>query len=236
MASPLALVFAFVAILVLAIVTISAIIVEQRRRRLQYIDDYVWPPGLINRLKAEYPRFSRSDCQLIDQGLRQFFRAYLNGGRRDVAMPSQAVDELWHHFILYTQSYGDFCTRAFGRFLHHTPAVMLSPIGKQSNEGLRRVWWQACREEQIDPRAPASLPLLFAIDARLKVPGGYVYHPDCEALRRAGVLSGQCGGDFGSSSFDGGTAGFGGGSGCSDSSGDGGSGGGGGGCGGGGGD
>ncbi|MFX8668479.1 hypothetical protein ABTM51_19935, partial [Acinetobacter baumannii] len=62
------------------------------------------------------------------------------------------------------------------------------------------------------------LPLLFALDAKYKVAGGFIYHPRCEELRQGnGTSSGaaHCGGDFSSSSIDGSTAGFG------DSSGDG---------------
>lgn len=41
-------------------------------------------------------------------------------------MPSQVTDDLWHEFILCTRHYDAFCRRAFGGFLHHTPAVVLS--------------------------------------------------------------------------------------------------------------
>lgn len=36
-------------------------------------------------------------------------------------MPSHAVDEAWHGFILCTARYSAFCDRAYGRFLHHHP-------------------------------------------------------------------------------------------------------------------
>lgn len=36
-------------------------------------------------------------------------------------MPSRAVDEAWHGFILCTVRYAAFCTAAYGRFLHHHP-------------------------------------------------------------------------------------------------------------------
>ena len=135
-------------------------------------------------------------------------------------MPSQAADVLWHEFILYTREYQSFCARAFGGFLHHTPAVVLAPQHKQSNQGLRRVWWHACKIENIDPAHPTRLPLLFALDTKLGVPNGFVYAPDCSDLRRDGSAGTQCGGDFSDSSVDGGTDGLGDGGG--DSGGDGG--------------
>jgi hypothetical protein len=73
---------------------------------------------------------------------------------------------------------------------------------------LRRVWWHACKLEKLDPSRPLRLPLLFALDARFCIAGGYRYTADCAALREAGITDIYCGGDFGSTSFDGGTAGF----------------------------
>jgi hypothetical protein len=181
------------------------------RRRLRTINAYVWPPGLIDKLKRHHPTLTPSQIDSIGLGLKQFFRAYHRSRYRQVAMPSQAVDDLWHEFILYTKAYDDFCRKAFGRFLHHTPAAVLRPQQKKTNEGLRRVWWQACREERIDPRAPATLPLLFAVDTDFAIPNGYRYVPDCGSVLTisAGVSITQCGGDFSSSSFDGGTDGLG---------------------------
>lgn len=180
------------------------------------------PPGLYARLQKRRPELTVKDCQLVGRALRQFFLAYLKGGRQFVSMPSQAADDLWHELILYTRHYELFCRRAFGRFLHHTPAVVLGR-NRQDNAGLRRCWWFACREENIDPRKPTRLPLLFALDAKLGVADGFRYTPDCSALRRSDGASGTpyCGGDFGDASIDGTTDGFGDGGG-GDGSGDGG--------------
>src|SRR5689334_14112421 len=180
-------------------------------RREEFIRNYRWPAGLLERLEKHHAGFDRKDSALVSRGLRQFFLAYLRSGMRFVSMPSQIADDLWHEFILYTREYQNFCQQAFGGFLHHTPAVVLS-ADRKNNEGLRRVWWYCCREENIDPEYPTRLPLLFALDAKYNVAGGFVYHPRCEQLRQGGGTSAgaaHCGGDFASSSIDGSTAGFG---------------------------
>jgi len=233
---------AFVLTAVLAFVAFMLWRTNRAFRRAEFIRTYNWPPQLLDKLTVKYPHFTRKETSLVSKGLRQFFMAYLKGGLKPVSMPSEVVDELWHEFILYTRSYKEFCDGAFGSFLHHSPAVMLSPDLRASNKGLRRVWWQCCREENIDPRNPTRLPLLFALDTKLNIPNGYRYVADCSGVRRDTGSSGapNCGGDFGSTSVDGSTDGFGDspGSGAeAGSSGDGGGGdGGGGGCGGGGGD
>ena len=42
--------------------------------------------------------------------------------------------------------------------------------------GLEQVWWFTCKYENIDPVYPTRLPLLFALDEKLNVPGGATYH------------------------------------------------------------
>ena len=198
---------------VIGLATLSGILYRSllKVRREAFIRDYRWPAGLLERLEKHHANFDRKDSALVSRGLRQFFLAYLRSGTKFVSMPSQIADDLWHEFILYTRDYKSFCDKAFGGFLHHTPAVVLS-ADRRNNEGLRRVWWYCCREENIDPEYPTRLPLLFALDAKYNVKGGFIYHPRCEQLRQgAGSSAGaaHCGGDFSSSSVDGSTAGFG---------------------------
>jgi hypothetical protein len=154
------------------------------------------------------PTLGPKEQQLVGRALKQFFLAYLKSGRRRVSMPSQVVDDLWHEFILYTRNYEQFCAEAFGRFLHHTPAVVLGSV-KTDNEGLRRVWWYSCREENIDPRKATRLPLLFAIDRKLGIGNGFVYELDCASRPKREGASTHCASDMGSTSYDGGTDGFG---------------------------
>lgn len=200
----------FVVIVVLAFFASALWLRWRALARAEFIRSYAFPPGLLDRLAKRRPGLSDKDRHLVGRGLRQFFLAYLKSGRRFVAMPSQVVDDLWHEFILYTRHYEAFCQRAFGGMLHHTPAVVLG-ADRRDNTGLRRVWWQACKEENIDPRHPTRLPLLFALDAKLGIADGFRYTPDCSRVRGQDTSGGavHCGGDFSSSGYDGGTDGFG---------------------------
>lgn len=195
--------------LIIAIMVWTMLARGRLARRAEFIRSFSLPPGLYEKLRKKHPQLTLKDCQLVGQALRQFFLAHLKSGRQFVAMPSQGVDDLWHEFILYTKHYEAFCHQAFGRFLHHTPAIVLS-ADRQDNAGLRRVWWYACREENIDPKTPTRLPLLFAIDGKLAIAGGFVYAANCGALHRKTADGGavHCGADF-SSSADGSTDGFG---------------------------
>jgi hypothetical protein len=198
----------------------------RRANRERYVREFILPQGLYKKLQEKRPAIDPKHHPLVARALRQFFLCHLKSGRKFVSMPSQIVDDLWHEFILYTRNYQHFCNKAFGGYMHHTPAVELG--GSQTDDGgLKRTWRYACLEENINPRAARRLPLLFAIDTKLEIPDGFRYVPDCSKAKTEGsgavhcgtTLSAGCGGGssdsgnswFGSDSgggfFDGGDSG-----------------------------
>jgi hypothetical protein len=206
----------FVVIIIVLLIVIGALWARHNTlKREAYVRNFEFPRGLFEGLRKKRPALSLKECQLTAQALRQFFIAYNKSGHKYVSMPSQLADDLWHEFILYTRYYEKFCQQAFGRFLHHTPAAVLGS-DKKSNEGLRRTWYYCCLQENINPRNPTRLPLLFALDAKMNIADGFRYAPDCKNLRAndgaaaaSSVVVVHCGGDFSSPSIDGGTDGFG---------------------------
>lgn len=201
---------ALLGFLLLLLAVVLAVMLAARRalreaRRADFIRGYSFPRGLIERLMKRRPGLQAKDGQLVARALRQFFLAHHKSGRQFVSMPSQVADDLWHEFILYTKNYADFCERAFGRFMHHTPAVVLA-ADQRSNAGLRRCWWHCCKDENINPAKATRLPLLFALDAKLGVGEGFHYTPDCAALRAGGDGSVHCGADFADADASGGSA------------------------------
>lgn len=169
-------------------------------RREKRIRAYVFSGSLFEKLKEKHKHLELKDCQLVARALREFFLAHLKSGRRYVGMPSRVVDDLWHEFILDTREYRRFCDDAFGRYFHHTPATSM---GKADNEdaGLRLTWRYACIEENINWRKATRLPLLFAIDEKLKIAAGF--HYTLQQLEKkgqegsSGRCSGACGGGSG---------------------------------------
>ena len=162
---------------------------DQRRRA--FIDGYPYREALDHRLAARRPELTEAQRADVLAGLRDYFQMCHAAGRRLVAMPSQAVDDAWHEFILFTRRYDTFCRGAFGRFLHHTPAeAMRSPTA--ATDGIKRAWRLACAREGIDPKAPRRLPRLFALDAALGLAGGFVYHLDCMAAPAGTAGTGYC--------------------------------------------
>lgn len=199
--------------LVVSLVACVLLSVWVRWQREQVVREAPLPQFLKRKLRDTYPHLSTKDCDLVERGLRQFFLACLRSRRKFVAMPSRAVDAVWHEFILHTQAYRDWCEVALGHFLHHTPAEALG-AKVSSNDGLRRAWYWACRDEAIHPRTPTRLPLLFALDAKLAIPNGFVYAADCgnrlHPLHDNSSGTTHCGTSFSDGSHSGDASGFGG--------------------------
>jgi hypothetical protein len=201
---------------------IAGVWASQERSRL--VREAPLPNFLKHKLVATYPHLTLRDAELVERGLRQFFIACQRSNKRFVAMPSQVVDSMWHEFILHTSAYREWCNLVIGRFIDHVPAEVLGHKAS-TNDGLRRAWYWACREESINPKKPSRLPLLYALDAKFAIPGGFVYMADCKGVRRdngGGGGGAHCGESFSDGSYSGDADGFGG-SESSSSGGDGGS-------------
>ncbi len=197
---------------VVATVVVGLLIWQRRwlrARAARVIRAQPLPPHLRRKLLEAHPQLTDANARDVEGGLRQFFDANARAEGRFVAMPSKAVDTLWHAFILHTRVYETFCQQAFGRLLHHTPAEALPGAGQRQSrstvlgDGLARAWHWACRDEGIDPKKPSRLPLLFALDASLGIAAGYVYALDCKLLG-ADRGNTHCAGDLGSGASCGG--------------------------------
>ena len=163
----------------------------ERRRR--FISTYVFPSELRRRLNEARPELSFGQIDLVLEGLKAYFLACLaaHSGRRlakQMGMPSRAVDEAWHAFILMTRDYAAFCERAFGRYLHHTPeAQMPEPMDDALANTLH--FTRASPMPGLlaagaaGAAVGAGVPLLFALDRQLGLADGFRYDvPDIEKL------------------------------------------------------
>jgi hypothetical protein len=171
----------------------------RRSRQLAYIRDYEFHPALARKVKEKYPHLSDENVKTVFQALRDYFHICNVARNRMVAMPSQVVDVVWHEFILFTRTYENFCKRAIGRFLHHTPTeAMRTPTSAE--EGIKRAWRLACAKERMSPFHPKRLPLLFAIDGMLDIPDGFKYSLECRDRSSPMYGSGYCAGHIGCAS------------------------------------
>ena len=125
--------------------------------RQRYLDQFELSKAVVERARAKLPPLTPEQERQVQQGLLQYFRICVAAGGKFVSMPSQAVDVLWHEFILFTRQYDQFCKRALGSYLHHTPAEAM-PTRDSATAGIRRAWRLACKLEGINPKSPQRLP------------------------------------------------------------------------------
>jgi len=198
--------------IILVFILIATLIVLYRKwvraSRRRFLERFELPVAVVERARAKLPALTQAQERLVQQGLQQYFQICLEAKGKFVSMPSQAVDVLWHEFILFTRQYEQFCKLAFGKYLHHTPAEAM-PTKVSATEGIRRTWRLACKLEGIDPKHPQRLPLLFVLDAQLGIAGGFIYTLNCQdvATSPTGAFCasdiGSCGGDGGGGDGDG---------------------------------
>lgn len=178
----------------------------RRYERERFIRGYVFSKPMLQSLKEHYASLEEADTFLVARALRTYFLLHVRAGDALVAMPSKVVDALWHDFILDTREYHAFCKRAFGSYFHHVPAAKMH-AGAPKDLAMRRTWRLACLEENINPMSATRLPLLFAIDAKLRIPEGNTYTLPVAQKENAASCGGGCGGGGGGSSGDGGGCG-----------------------------
>jgi hypothetical protein len=188
-----------------------------QQRQLEMIRAYPFSQSMRLKFRDVRPDLDSAQEQRVFDGLRDYFILCAQARGRFVSMPSQVADDAWHAFILHTRVYQDFCNKAFGRFLHHTPAEsMSSPT--QATAGIQRAWNLACALEHINPRQPDRLPRLFALDGALNIENGFRYDTHCtpgSGKYCASHIGGSgCGSGCGSGSVDSSCGGDGGGGGC----------------------
>ncbi|MGZ5055335.1 MAG: glycine-rich domain-containing protein [Methylobacter sp.] len=182
-------------ILVTGAVLLSVIylaIRANKARQLKYIEQYHFHNGIRRKLAQKHPQLTEPQLDMVFQGLKDYFRICHQAKNRMVSMPSLVVDDAWHEFILSTRIYKKFCSKAMGRFLHHTPAEAM-PAPTLAKAGIKRAWRLACVLEQINPKKPVRLPLIFAMDALLNINNGFIYQLDCKNNGAGGYCASHIG-------------------------------------------
>ena len=171
--------------------------------------NFAWPPGLLNKLQAKYPGFSRRRARSSPKGCASSFSPICRAASATSPCLHRQPTNSGMNSSSTRAPIRTSATRRSADFSSHArprARAGATPV----NEGLRRVWWWTCREEEHQSVRPTRLPLLFALDRKLNIPGGFYYTADCGSARRpTGSASGHCGGDSPIPPVDGSTSGMG---------------------------
>lgn len=155
------------------IVVNQALIARTRRDKLERIEQLKIDPMFWNKLKQQYPELSLKQRRLIELGFKDYLALHVMQ-KQGYAMPSHAVDLLWHTLLEHPQYYKQLCKETLGRALKHQPYDHTIALEVQRQQ-LFESWRYSCMLHEFNPRNSTQMPRLFAIDRALNWNNGQYF-------------------------------------------------------------
>lgn len=149
-----------------------AFVARSRRHKLEKIERLKIDPIIWDQIRQQYPELGLKQRKLIEQGFKDYLALHVMQ-KQGYAMPSHAVDLLWHTLLEHPQYYKQLCKEALGRALKHQPYDHTIALEVQRQQ-LFESWRYSCMLHEFNPRNSTQMPRLFAIDQALNwVDGQY---------------------------------------------------------------
>lgn len=114
------------------------------------------PLGDVRSRVAEQGSLPESILEDAVTEYRKFLFLAACGYRHELAMCSEAVDEVWHTHILFTEAYVRDCNQILGRYLHHKPQLGENWGDKERVAGFCELYQQVFGELPTVWRASAN--------------------------------------------------------------------------------
>lgn len=158
-------------------------LVKPSKLRIQErcIQELTFPESLVDKVKQQHSYATDAAISEWKEGFKRYLELQLRKpkGVKSLAMPSEGIDSVWHAGLLHTRWYAEMCTKCLGYFLHHEPFTVSAHT--KSSENKKRELASLCSTYYLDCLASGmeangkSVPLMFAMDKKWKVAGGYHY-------------------------------------------------------------
>ncbi|MCH7384783.1 hypothetical protein MMP71_13105 [Acinetobacter dispersus] len=158
----------------LIIVLNLALVARSKREKLQQLEHFKFDPIFWNKFRFYYPELGLKQRQLIEAGFKDYLALHLMQ-KQAYAMPSHAVDSLWHVMLEFPKQYQQLCEQILGRQLHHNP-YDATTTSQQQTKQLFEAWRMSCTLHTFQPRNTTLLPRLFAIDQALNWQEGQYFN------------------------------------------------------------
>lgn len=182
---------------VVAVINMT-LVAHSRNKKLQKIDNLRFDPIFWKAFEPHYPYLTLKQRQLIEQGFKDYLALHAMQ-KQAYAMPSHAVDALWHVMLEYPVQYQQLCQQTIGRKLNHQPYDS-SITPEEQTKQLLEAWKYSCMLHQYQPRNTSQLPRLFTIDQALNWQGGQHFELEkmtkdyAQYLKDQSSSSSSCGG------------------------------------------
>jgi uncharacterized membrane protein YgcG len=184
---------------------------RQRNKKLQQLDALKIPVICLQRFKQQYPQLGLKQQRLIEKGFKDYLALHVLT-KQAYAMPSKAVDALWHVMLEFPDQYEQFCQQAIGRSLTHQPYSETDTASQnRQRQQLMATWRTSCQLQKLNPRNTHELPRLFAIDLALVWQDGHLHDVNnlsqlyARSLQDTSSSSSSCGSSSSSSNDDSGS-------------------------------
>lgn len=149
---------------------------------LEILKHYVFSEKTLKSFSEKYPHFTPEQNKLVQNTLKDFFILNILEPKKNIAMPSRVVDELWHSMIDDKEEYADFCQKIFKKELNHIEEPN-SIKGKSRNNPVRGFTKDVKQTYKLFSYhndiqfnyASNKIPMLFMIDTLFPIDFGYFY-------------------------------------------------------------
>ncbi|USA46168.1 hypothetical protein NDN11_15935 [Acinetobacter sp. C26M] len=166
-----------------------ALIARSKFKKLEKIEQLKFDPMFWSQFRYYYPELELKQRQLIEVGFKDYLALHVMQ-KQAYAMPSHAVDSLWHVMLEFPKQYQQLCQQTIGRQLQHNPYDG-NITSKQQAQQLFEAWRNSCSLHAYQPRNTTLLPRLFAIDQALNWQDGQYFNLELMTKDYAQYLQAQ---------------------------------------------
>lgn len=143
------------------------VVIRKRKiQKMKRIDQFKFPNEIWTAFRKRYPDYRVADFSNIEEGFKDYLAIHLVQ-KKAYAMPSHAVDALWHLLIEeFSDFYHQMCMQLLGFHLQHIPHAENPSDEEQKHhqQQLLNSWKACCHLYGLDGKNPSHFPRLFQMD------------------------------------------------------------------------
>lgn len=163
----------------------------RKQCRIESLKKIVIPTEIWQAFARLHPQYGAEQHRMIAEGFKDYLAIHILQ-RRNYAMPSHAIDALWHLLLEHRpEFYKQCCLKYLGFELHHlahvsTPSVQQKQTYKRQ---LMATWQKSCHLQGLSVQPVLTFPRLFQIDQRLMWQGGLILSVEMVESLSAEILT-----------------------------------------------
>lgn len=146
-------------------------------QKIKKLENLALPQNIWKVFYSRHPNLKLVEQEIILDGFKDYLALHILK-RKDYAMPSHAVDALWHVLLeCYPEDYRAICQEFLGFELKHQPHPKQSnPTQKlKQQRQLLNTWEASCQLQHLQYKYTDIFPRLFQVDQKTHWDNGAVF-------------------------------------------------------------